>query len=123
VCASCGAAVETAARFCPNCGAPAGGGADVTMTTPGPAPTMATLSSSGDSGIDHGALTPGQTLAGRYRILSLLGRGGMGEVYRADDLTLAQPVALKLLPASLERDQTRLQRFLQEVRLARQIAH
>ncbi|MDH3284652.1 MAG: serine/threonine protein kinase, partial [Acidobacteriota bacterium] len=62
-------------------------------------------------------------LAGRYRIVGLLGRGGMGEVYRADDLKLGQPVALKFLPAELERDQDRLSRLLNEVKLARQVSH
>jgi serine/threonine-protein kinase len=49
--------------------------------------------------------------------------GGMGEVYRADDLRLGQPVALKFLPATLERDPVRLAQFHNEVRLSRQIAH
>jgi serine/threonine-protein kinase len=62
-------------------------------------------------------------VAGRYRMVGLLGRGGMGEVYRADDLKLAQPVALKFLPESLERDPARLERFLNEVRLSLRVTH
>jgi serine/threonine-protein kinase len=61
-------------------------------------------------------------LAGRYRIVALLGRGGMGEVYRADDLTLDQPVALKFLPEAAS-DADRLDRFRQEVRIARKVSH
>ncbi len=73
--------------------------------------------------IDDARFTPGTTLAGRYRIVSLLGRGGMGEVYRADDLKLGQPVALKFLPEMLSADGAALARFHREVRVARQVSH
>jgi serine/threonine-protein kinase len=66
---------------------------------------------------------PGAVLAQRYRIVSLLGRGGMGEVYRADDLLLRQPVALKFLPAYATASEPALSRFLDEVRIARQLSH
>jgi serine/threonine-protein kinase len=66
---------------------------------------------------------PGTIVAGRYRIASILGAGGMGEVYRADDTKLGQTVALKFLPARLERDPILLSRLHDEVRLGRQIAH
>jgi Protein kinase domain len=62
-------------------------------------------------------------LAGRYRVINLLGRGGMGEVYRATDLTLQQTVALKFLPEFSSRDQKARERFLNEVRAAREITH
>ena len=73
--------------------------------------------------IDHGRFEPGAVLDGRYRVIGLLGKGGMGAVYRADDLRLGQQVALKFLPAELARDSTRLAQFHNEVRTARQVSH
>ena len=72
---------------------------------------------------DEGRFVPGTLLGGRYRILSLLGRGGMGEVYRAMDLTLGQSVALKFLPEEASRNQRLLERFHGEVRVARLVSH
>jgi len=68
-------------------------------------------------------LGAGTILAGRFRIEGLLGRGGMGEVYRAEDLKLRQPVALKFLPRGLEADPEAFARLLEEVRSARQVTH
>lgn len=70
-----------------------------------------------------GIFAAGHILAGRYRVIGLLGRGGMGEVYRADDLTLGTPVALKFLPPEAARDPAMLERFRAEVRIARTVAH
>lgn len=69
-----------------------------------------------------GRFTPGTILGHRYRIIAMLGRGGMGEVYRADDLRLGQQVALKFLPrgAGSPADHERL---MQEVRIGREISH
>jgi serine/threonine-protein kinase len=66
---------------------------------------------------------PGAVLANRYRIIALLGKGGMGEVYRADDLTLGQPVALKFLPEAIAGNENAVARFRNEVRTARQVSH
>src|SRR5262249_35141721 len=52
-----------------------------------------------------------------------LGKGGMGEVYRADDLTLGQPVAMKFLPVHIAQDPDRLARFRKEVAAARKVSH
>src|ERR1039457_4575325 len=67
---------------------------------------------------EEGRFVSGTLLGGRYRIIGLLGRGGMGEVYRATDLTLGQSVALKFLPEEASRNQRLLERFHGEVRVA-----
>ncbi len=64
----------------------------------------------------------GQTI-GRYRIVLLLGKGGMSEVYLADDTQLDRHVALKLLPAESTSDDTRVRRFVQEAKAASALNH
>ena len=66
---------------------------------------------------------PGAVIAERFRIVSQLGRGGMGEVFRADDLKLGQSVALKFLPRELVHDRGRLEHLYAEVRIGRQVSH
>jgi serine/threonine protein kinase len=84
-------------------------------------PPNPTLGSSDPIG--GGRFVPGAMVADRYRIVALLGRGGMGEVYRAEDLRLSQVLAIKFLPESLSRDESALARFHSEVRVARQVSH
>ena len=70
-----------------------------------------------------GKFIAGTVLANRYRIIGLLGKGGMGEVFKAEDIKLNQTVALKFLPDKLEKDSSALSRFHSEVRVARQVSH
>jgi hypothetical protein len=72
---------------------------------------------------DFARFTPGTILNDRFQITALIGRGGMGEVYRADDLKLGQPVALKFVPLAIAQSGELLQRLYNEVRLGRQVAH
>src|SRR5215470_11796377 len=90
-----------------------------------PAPQVVPIPTSYPSSDDRreGRFVTGEMLAGRYRIVSLLGKGGMGEVYKAEDLKLKQTVALKFLPESIALDGGMLARFHNEVRIARQVAH
>ncbi|MBL8764078.1 MAG: serine/threonine protein kinase [Phycisphaerae bacterium] len=105
---------------------PAGSGGDFEApTTPsfGPPDGRANPASRALPAPDPHALQPGATIAQRYRIVSRIGGGGMGDVYRADDLTLGVAVALKFLaPHCIDRPGW-LDRFRAEVRLARQVSH
>jgi len=135
ICVSCGSQLPEAGRFCSSCGAAVPGNASDELTTMefvDSKPRQSRRASSGSAGktpsssgglLTEGRFLPGRLLAGRYRIIALLGRGGMGEVYRADDLTLGQPVALKFLPEDASRDETLVERFRNEVRLSRRVSH
>jgi hypothetical protein len=140
-CSSCGSEVSGTARFCPSCGravdfgstptlgpeaAPRGTGSGGGSQGAGPrkrdSSPSSRISSSGSS-FDGARFTPGTVLEERYRIVAMAGRGGMGEVYRAEDLKLSQTVALKFLPAAIAQDGAALARLHREVRVARQVSH
>jgi len=144
-CQSCGTTLNDNSKFCSSCGASVAAGDALTAaaTTPEPRPATPKVAggqvrprSSGPrttSGLrpptsssgfaSEGRFLPGALLAERYRIVALLGRGGMGEVYRADDLVLGQPVALKFLPEAAAGNEELLNRFRNEVRTARRVSH
>jgi serine/threonine-protein kinase len=118
-CRSCSRECADDSRFCPQCAKPL----DATSAETEVLGTPSAPRLSSQSSVDEGRFLPGTVVAGRYRIAGLLGRGGMGEVYRATDLTLGQAVALKFLPETLSRDDRALARFYNEVRTARQVTH
>ncbi|HJZ97011.1 MAG TPA: serine/threonine-protein kinase [Candidatus Solibacter sp.] len=94
------------------------------MTSPGSETKTAFTAASTpvSTGNGEGRFPAGTVLAGRYRVMGLIGKGGMGEVYRAHDLILSQQVALKFLAGS-HVSEAALARFRNEVRVARQVSH
>ena len=110
-CASCQAEVSGDSRFCSKCGSAVRGAAEAklsftkTMTTPRP------------------GFATGSLLAGKYQIQAEIGHGGMGIVYRAEDIKLKRPVALKFLPPEWTQDKEARERFLQEARAAAALSH
>jgi hypothetical protein len=137
ICPSCSAEVSVEQLSCPACNSPLDSSfapTAVQIDTPEIASqksidstarrnSYSSTSSLVGHSIDGARFIPGSVVAERYRIVGLLGKGGMGEVYRADDLKLYQPVALKFLPDFLEHDGAALARFHREARIARQISH
>jgi Protein kinase domain len=113
-CPKCAGEVREGWRVCPACATPLPAGED--------AETETMFAASSASSVEEGRFPAGTVLAGRYRVLGLIGHGGMGEVYRAYDLILNQAVALKFLGRA-NMDEAALARFRNEVRIARQVSH
>ncbi len=115
-CAVCGSLLDTGSG-CSRCGLALDGSqtstrhpSSVAQRQDAPAPAA-------------GRFATGASVGGRYRIIETVGRGAMGEVVRAEDLSLRQAVALKFLPAALARDPQSLDRVREEVRMARRVSH
>jgi Protein kinase domain len=132
ICPGCKREIPTDATACPSCATSLSDSHSPTRLLDKEAGSKGSLPDRGAKtprsypsfeSIDDARFVPGEILADRYRIVGLLGKGGMGEVYRADDLKLGQPVALKFLPDHLLTDGAALARFHREVRVARQVSH
>ncbi|MFY9552421.1 MAG: serine/threonine-protein kinase [Thermoanaerobaculia bacterium] len=96
--------------------------AEETVATP-PAGRKTPPSGSGKQMWRPPGLPEGEVLAGRFRITRFIARGGMGEVYEAEDLVLKERVALKTIRADVAGDERTMERFLREVHLARSVTH
>jgi len=124
-CTYCGFDNQASAASCVKCATPLPGSdltlAGATETTPSSsftqAPSPAAVSAT------PAVIEVGSVVGNRFEILQLLGEGGMGAVYKAHDRELEKDVALKLIRTELARNPEILQRFKQEIILARQITH
>jgi len=108
-CPKCQSDNPETASFCAECGTKliSSEGSDVTSTMEMP----------------KEELIRGSTLANRYEIIEELGKGGMGRVYRVEDTKLKQEVALKLIKFEIAKDKETIERFRNELKTARMIAH
>jgi tetratricopeptide (TPR) repeat protein/predicted Ser/Thr protein kinase len=116
-CPSCQTDNSDSAKFCNNCA--------TSLPEVTPQPRAQALSLAATQTIESRAwdLVTGAIFGGRYQIIELLGRGGMGRVYRALDTKTREEVALKLIRPDIAEDKRTLERFVNEIKLAHQISH
>ncbi|MGA2363580.1 MAG: protein kinase, partial [Candidatus Aminicenantales bacterium] len=112
-------------RFCGNCAAPLRPDQATAPSAPplSPPPPTPSLSATLTARVPCGEIVPGAVFGGRYRICDELGRGGMGRVYKAIDQEISETVALKLLSPEISLDEKMIERFRNELKLARRISH
>jgi eukaryotic-like serine/threonine-protein kinase len=110
-CPKCRSDNPTGAAFCNKCGAPLSSSQEFSIST------TETFS------LPQPGLTRGTIFAGRYEVIEELGRGGMGTVYRAEDKKVNEEVALKLINPQISSDRKAIERFRQELKVARKITH
>src|SRR6202051_2355075 len=125
-CPVCATPNSASATECGKCHTPLGTLVAQETLNEGGAPadwSVAGSSNISAAAIESDTVDVGTVLAARYEILKLLGRGGMGAVYKARDAELDRIVALKLIRPELAKNPEVLRRFKQELILARQVTH
>jgi len=110
-CPKCNAENSDTARYCSNCATP----------LPSPKGDVGSFQETLQAPVQE--LTTGSTFAGRYQIIEELGRGGMGRVYKVFDTKIKEKVALKLIKPEITADRETIERFRNELKLARKIRH
>jgi serine/threonine protein kinase/tetratricopeptide (TPR) repeat protein len=110
-CPKCDTDNTSDSQFCRKCATPLPPSEDISIS---PTETLQT---------SVRELTTGSTFAGRYQVIEELGKGGMGKVYKVFDTKIKEKVALKLIRPEIASDKDTVERFSNEIRLARRIGH